>query len=218
MNSVLDLQKVSVRRGDKNIVDNLSWQVNEGERWVVLGRNGSGKTTLMQLCSARMHPTTGTVDILGERMGRVDVFELRPRLGFASAALAERIPSSEKVMDVVMTAAYGITGRWREQYEDFDTDRAREELIAALTELATYEGAPILVLVTHHVEEIPPGFTHLLLLKDGSDYAAGPIEEVLTAENLSGAFGLPLTVSEQNGRWSAQSAPTAPAGSGRRAG
>lgn len=272
MNSVLDLQKVSVRRGEKNIVDNLSWQVKEGERWVVLGRNGSGKTTLMQLCSARMHPTTGTVDILGERMGRVDVFELRPRLGFASAALAERIPGSEKVINVVMTAAYGITGRWREQYEDFDTDRARdlmaafgvldmetrlygtlsegerkrvqiaralmtdpelllldepgagldlggrEELIAALTELATYEGAPILVLVTHHVEEIPPGFTHLLLLKDGADYAAGPIDEVLTAENLTGAFGLPLTVSEQDGRWSAKAAPAASAGNGRRAG
>ncbi|XBH22688.1 ABC transporter ATP-binding protein [Jonesiaceae bacterium BS-20] len=271
MTSVLNLENVSVRRGTKNIVDNISWQVNEGERWIVLGRNGSGKTTLMQLCSTRMHPTTGTVDILGERLGRVDVFELRPRVGFASAALAERIPGSERVLDVVLTAAYGMTGRWREQYEAFDEERARdlmsafgvldlesrhygtlsegerkrvqiaralmtdpellildepaagldlggrEELVAALTELATYEGAPILVLVTHHVEEIPPGFTHLLLLKDGGNYAAGPIEEVLTAENLTGAFGVPLEVTKQGERWSARSAGPLSNNSGRRA-
>ena len=270
MNSVLSLENVSVRRGTRNIVDNLNWQVNEGERWIVLGRNGSGKTTLMQLCSTRMNPTQGSVDILGERMGRVDVFELRPRIGFASAALAERIPGDELVINVVMTAAYGITGLWREVYEDFDVERAndlmaafgvldlqgrysgtlsegerkrvqiaralmtdpelllldepaagldlggREELVGALAELAAYEGAPILVLVTHHVEEIPPGFTHLLLLKDGADYAAGPIEEVLTAENLSGAFGVPLTVTHSEGRWSARAAGGAAVSAGRR--
>jgi len=260
MTSVLDLVNVSVRRGTKNIVDNLNWQVKEGERWIVLGRNGAGKTTLMQLASARMHPTSGTVTILGDQMGKVDVFELRPRVGLASAALAERIPGDERVEDVVLTAAYGITGRWREEYDDFDRERAhdlmtafgvadfgeryygtlsegerkrvqiaralmtdpelllldepaagldlggREELVAALSELAQYEAAPVLVLVTHHVEEIPPGFTHLLLLKDGTEYAAGPIEEILTDENLSGAFGVPLTVTRNGDRFAARAA------------
>lgn len=258
MTWVLDLENVSVRRGTKNIVDNLTWQVKEDERWIVLGRNGAGKTTLMQLASTRMHPTTGTVKILGEQMGKVDVFEIRPRVGLASAALAERIPGDERVMDVVLTAAYGITGRWREQYEEFDNERAldlmaafgalelkdryygtlsegerkrvqiaralmadpelllldepaagldlggREELLAALSELAGYEGAPVLVLVTHHVEEIPPGFTHVLLLKDGGTYAAGPIDEILTNENLTGAFGVPLSVTKNGDRWNAQ--------------
>lgn len=260
MSAVLDLKGVSVRRGGKAILDAVDWRVNEGERWVVLGRNGAGKTTLLQVASARMHPTSGTADVLGERLGRVDVFELRPRIGLASAALAESIPGDETVRDVVLTAAYGVTGRWRESYEDFDTERAddllrafgmdaladrqfgtlsegerkrtqiaralmtdpevllldepaagldlggREELVGALGELAGDRRSPVLVLVTHHVEEIPPGFTHLMLLRDGAVHRAGPIREVLTAENLSDAFGLPLIVAHGGGRWMARAA------------
>ncbi|MFF3064110.1 ABC transporter ATP-binding protein [Oerskovia sp. NPDC057915] len=260
MSSVLDLQAVTVRRGTKTILDSVDWQVNEGERWVILGRNGAGKTTLLQIAAARMHPTSGTADLLGERIGRTDVFELRPRIGLASAALAEQIPAEETVRNVVLTAAYGVTGRWRETYEDFDAERAddllaafdvlplaerlfgtlsegerkrvqiaralmtdpelllldepaagldlggREELVGALSELATDPASPVLVLVTHHVEEIPPGFTHVLLLKDGAVHRAGPLTEVLTAENLSEAFGLPLFVAHGGGRWLARAA------------
>ncbi|WP_144723389.1 ABC transporter ATP-binding protein [Cellulosimicrobium sp. TH-20] len=260
MSAVLDLKGVTVRRHPKTILDAVDWQVNEGERWVVLGRNGAGKTTLLQIASARMHPTAGTADVLGVRLGRVDVFELRPRVGLASAALADRIPGDETVRDVVLTAAYGVTGRWREEYEEFDAQRAddllaafgvdhladrtfgtlsegerkrtqiaralmtdpelllldepaagldlggREELVGALAELAGDPASPVLVLVTHHVEEIPPGFTHVLLLKDGVVHTAGPIREVLTAENLSDAFGVPLLVAHGGGRWMARAA------------
>ncbi|WP_251151431.1 ABC transporter ATP-binding protein [Cellulosimicrobium sp. Marseille-Q4280] len=260
MSAVLDLQGVTVRRGTTTILDAVDWQVNEGERWVILGRNGAGKTTMLQIASARMHPTSGSAEVLGERLGRVDVFELRPRIGLASAALAERIPGDETVRDVVLTAAYGVTGRWRESYEDFDTERAddllrafgvdgladrtfgtlsegerkrtqiaralmtdpeillldepaagldlggREELVGALSELAGDPASPVLVLVTHHVEEIPPGFTHLMLLRDGAVHRAGPIGEVLTAENLSEAFGIPLVVAHGGGRWMARAA------------
>ncbi|WP_146838831.1 ABC transporter ATP-binding protein, partial [Cellulomonas hominis] len=206
MTDVLDLQDVTIRRGTTTILDGLSWTVREGERWVVLGRNGAGKTTVLQVASGRMHPTSGTADLLGSRLGRVDVFELRPRIGLASAALAERIPPGEVVRDVVLTAAYGMTGRWRESYESVDESRAadlmaafgvgrfadrrygtlsegerkrvqiaralmsdpelllldepaagldlggREELVAALSELAADRRSPVLVLVTHHVE------------------------------------------------------------------
>ena len=260
MSEVLDLQGVSIRRGTKTILDTVTWQVRDGERWVVLGRNGAGKTTLLQIAAGRMHPTSGTADLLGERMGRVDVFELRQRIGLASSSLADRIPAAERVRDVVLTAAYGMTGRWRESYEEPDEQRAtdlmaafgvldladrtfgtlsegerkraqiarslmvdpelllldepaagldlggREELVAALAELASDPRSPVLVLVTHHVEEIPPGFTHLLLLRDGQVHAAGPLEEVLTAEQLSGAFDLPLTVERHQGRWAARAA------------
>ena len=260
MSEVLDLQGVSIRRGATTILDTVTWQVRDGERWVVLGRNGAGKTTLLQIAAGRMHPTSGTADLLGERMGRVDVFELRQRIGLASAALADRIPAGESVRDVVLTAAYGLTGRWRETYEEPDEERAadlmaafgvadlagrtfgtlsegerkraqiarslmtdpelllldepaagldlggREELVAALAELARDPRSPVLVLVTHHVEEIPPGFTHLMLLRDGAVHAAGPLEEVLTAEQLSGAFDLPLTVERHQGRWAARAA------------
>jgi iron complex transport system ATP-binding protein len=260
MSAVLDLKGVTVRRGGKAILDAVDWRVNEGERWVVLGRNGAGKTTLLQVAAARLHPTSGTADVLGERLGRVDVFELRTRLGLASAALAESIPADETVRDVVLTAAYGVTGRWRESYEEFDTERAddllrafgvdglahrlfgtlsegerkrtqiarslmtdpevllldepaagldlggREELVGALGELAGDPRSPVLVLVTHHVEEIPPGFTHLMLLRDGAVHRAGPIREVLTADNLSDAFGIPLLVAHGGGRWMARAA------------
>ncbi|CAM3847879.1 ABC transporter ATP-binding protein [Isoptericola cucumis] len=260
MSAVLDLKGVTVRRGKSTILDGVDWQVNEGERWVVLGPNGAGKTTLLQILAARSHPTSGTADLLGERLGRVDVFELRPRIGFSSAALADRIPGHERVRDVVLTAAYGVTGRWQEDYEEFDEQRAtdllaafdvadlserhygtlsegerkrvqiaralmtdpemllldepaagldlagREELVGALSELATDEASPVLVLVTHHVEEIPPGFTHLLLLGQGTVQAAGPIAEVLTADNLSAAFGIPLMVAHGGGRWLARAA------------
>jgi iron complex transport system ATP-binding protein len=130
MTSVLDLHDVSVRRGTTTILDQVSWTVREGERWVVLGRNGAGKTTVLQVASGRMHPTSGTADLLGQRLGRVDVFELRPRIGLASAALAERIPASEQVRDVVLTAAYGMTGRWRETYEAVDETRAHDLMAA----------------------------------------------------------------------------------------
>jgi iron complex transport system ATP-binding protein len=260
MSAVLDLQGVSVRRGPATLVDSIDWKVAEGERWIVLGPNGAGKTTLLDILAARAFPSAGTVDLLGERLGKVNVFELRPRIGFASAALAERIPRDETVRNVVLTAAYGVTGRWREEYEDLDESRAddllaafdvagladrlygtlsegerkrvqiaralmtdpevllldepaagldlagREELVGALAELAGDPASPVLVVVTHHVEEIPPGFTHLLLLGDGTIEAAGPIEEVLTAENLSRAFGMDLLVAHGGGRWLARAA------------
>ncbi|MDR2703643.1 MAG: ATP-binding cassette domain-containing protein, partial [Cellulomonadaceae bacterium] len=126
---VIDVRNAVVRRGRKEIFRG-SWQVAEDERWVVLGPNGAGKSTLLQLVAARSHPTSGSVWLLGKRMGRIDVFELRPRIGFASAALAQDIPNDEKVIDCVLTAAYGITGRWREQYDELDQVRALELLHA----------------------------------------------------------------------------------------
>ena len=124
--SVLRLADVSLVRGDKRILDAVNWTVEEGERWVVLGPNGAGKTTLIQLASARMHPTSGTVDVLDERLGAVDVFELRPRVGLASAAMADAIPGGERVLDVIVTASYGVVGRWRESYDPMDMQRAQQ--------------------------------------------------------------------------------------------
>lgn len=260
MTDVLDLQDVTLRRGTTTILDQVSWTVRDGERWVVLGRNGAGKTSLLQVVAGRLHPTSGTADLLGERLGRVDVFELRPRIGLASASLEGRIPPGETVRDVVLTAAYGVTGRWREAYEKVDEGRAadlltafgvahlaerhfgtlsegerkrvqiarslmtdpelllldepaagldlggREELVGALAELAGDRRSPVLVLVTHHVEEIPPGFTHLLLLRAGRVHAAGPLTQVLTSEILTGAFGTDLTVERVGSRWTARAA------------
>lgn len=257
MSPVLNLDGVTVRRGRKLLLNDLSFQVREDERWVILGPNGAGKTTLLQIAAARMFPTTGTVQILDETLGGVDVFELRPRIGLASQAVAHSLPGHESALNVVVTAAYGVIGRWNEEYEQFDERRAfnllndwgvgtvfdrpfgqlsegerkrvqiaralmtdpelllldepgagldvagRETLVARTAELVRQEDSPATILVTHHLEEIPPGFTHALLLRDGEAVAAGPIDEALTSEQLSKTFDMPLQLSEQGGRYSA---------------
>jgi len=258
MGEVLDLDAVTVIRSGSTLVDHISWSVDEGERWVVLGPNGAGKTTLMQILAARMHPSRGAAHLLGHRLGAVDVFELRTRIGISSAAFAESLPASESVRDVVLTGAYAVAGRWNEQYEDPDLSRGgdllaafgvghladrtfgtlsegerkrvqlarslmsdpelllldepgagldlggRETLVRDLAELAGDRRSPVLVLVTHHVEEIPPGFDHALLLREGRIVAAGPIKDTLTDENLSAAFDVPLVVEQDGDRWTAR--------------
>jgi iron complex transport system ATP-binding protein len=258
MTDVLALAGVGVVRGTTALLVDVTWEVEEGERWVVLGPNGAGKTTLLQVAAGRMHPSTGVAGVLGEVLGTVDVFELRPRIGLASASLAERIPLREVVHNVVVTASYGVVGRWREEYHRLDHARAaellevmgvdhladrtfgtlsegerkrvqiaralmtdpelmlldepaagldlggREDLVRRLGQLAGDDAAPALVLVTHHVEEIPPGFTHLLLLREGGVVAAGPLEETLTGANLEATFGMPLTVERHGDRWTAR--------------
>ncbi|HEV7848294.1 MAG TPA: ABC transporter ATP-binding protein [Mycetocola sp.] len=258
MSSVLQLSDVSVVRNGRAIVDSVSWTVEGDQRWVVLGPNGAGKTTILQLSSTLMHPSSGTVEILDSQLGKVDVFDLRPRIGIASTAMARRVPFEETVLDVVMTAAYSVTGRWNEDYEDIDVKRARrvlaewhledlaerrfgtlsdgeqkrvqiarsvmtdpelllldepaasldlgarEELVKLLGGYAQSEESPAIVMVTHHVEEVPVGFTHALLLNDGKVVASGPIAEALTSETLTKTFGLPITLSETDGRYSAR--------------
>jgi iron complex transport system ATP-binding protein len=258
MTDVLELADVSVVRSGHRLLDGITWAVAERDRWAVLGPNGAGKTTLLQIASAQMHPTTGYAAVLGEILGAVDVFELRPRIGLTSAALADRIPRGESVRDVVVTASYAVVGRWREEYEGYDVDRAaallgrlgvghlvdrtfgtlsegerkrvqiaralmtdpelllldepaagldlggREALVSSLGAIAADPTSPATVLVTHHVEEIPTGFTHALLLRDGRIVASGPVEQIVTDDALSECFGLALTVGRNGDRWTAR--------------
>ncbi len=119
---------VGVRRGQSWLLQDVNWTVDDADRWVVVGPNGAGKTTALSIAATRMFPTIGTVSILGDRMGQVDIADLRPRVGFASSCLLRDIPMHERAADVVMTSAYGVTGRWREAYETEDRDRQwREE-------------------------------------------------------------------------------------------
>ncbi|MEV8563985.1 ABC transporter ATP-binding protein [Streptomyces sp. NPDC051322] len=263
MSDVLELLDVSVVRDGHALVEDVSWAVKEGERWVVLGPNGAGKTTLLNIASSYLFPTTGTAAILGERLGKpgTDVFELRPRIGMAGAAMAEKMPRRQTVLQVVLTAAYGMTATWNEDYEEVDEQRARafldrlgmtefldrrfgtlsegerkrtliarammtdpelllldepaagldlggrEDLVRRLGRLAQDPYAPSMVMVTHHVEEIAPGFTHVLMIRQGKVLAAGPMATELTSRNLSLCFGLPLLVEQRGNRWTAQGLP-----------
>jgi iron complex transport system ATP-binding protein len=257
---VIAIDKVTVRRGENLLLDRVSWRVNAAERWVVLGPNGAGKTTLLTIAAGRLHPTSGTVHVLGERLGRVDTAELGLRIGLTTVALHDRIPADETVLDVVVTASWGVVGRYREQYEAVDLRRAaalltqvgasalarrrygtlsegerkrvqiarslmtdpelllldepaagldlggREDLVRRLSTLAADPDSPGIVLVTHHVEEVPTGFSHALLLRQGGVVAQGPIGSVLTDEHLSTTFGLPLRVTHDRGRYTARAA------------
>jgi iron complex transport system ATP-binding protein len=258
--TVLQFRDVSVVRDGNTILDGVNWTVDSDQRWVILGPNGAGKTTLLQIAAAAMHPTKGTAEVLQEALGKVDVFELRPMIGFASTAMARRIPRNETVVDTVLTAAYSVTGRWNEEYEEVDLRRARrvlgewgledyaerrfgtlsdgeqkrvqiarsvmtdpelllldepaasldlgarEELVGLLGGYASSSSSPAIVMVTHHVEEIPQGFTHALLLDHGRIVAAGPLAEALTPETLTETFGMPIELTEANGRFAARAA------------
>ncbi|HEU0101174.1 MAG TPA: ATP-binding cassette domain-containing protein [Mycobacteriales bacterium] len=249
---------VAVEREGATLLTDVDWTVREGERWVVLGPNGAGKTTLLQVAGAALLPSRGEVDLLDERYGQADLGELRTRVGLSSAALADRVPPHETALDLVVTAGYGVVGRWSGRHDDGDLTRARtllarvglrqfadrrfgslsegerkrvllaralmtdpelllldepaagldlgarEALLRLLARLWSDAAGPPVVLVTHHVEEVPLGTTHALLLARGRVVASGPVEQVLTAPLLSRAFGLPLVVEHSVGRFTAR--------------
>lgn len=258
MATALELDQVSVRIDGRTVLSDLSWAVEDGQRWVVLGPNGSGKTTLLRVASLYLHPTAGSVRVLGQTVGRLDVRALRPRIGLASAALANQVRPQVSARDAVMTARFGALEAWWHVYDDADRARAealldrfgvgghadqafgtlssgerqrvqlartlmtdpdlvlldeptagldlggREDLLGRLAGLARDPSTPPLVLVTHHVDEIPEGFTHALVLAAGRVVALGPIQEVITGSVLGDAFGLDLVVEHRSGRWTAR--------------
>lgn len=272
------LRKVSVERSGVRLLNGVDWDIAAASRWVLLGPNGSGKTTLLQVAGARMLPTSGIAEVLGQQLGRVDMRTLRGRVPMVSGAIVRQMRPSLTAREVVVTGQDGaLDPHWRavppEEWtsaermlarlglscqdghgapgvaaiQDCGTagcrlclkDRqfgllsdgerqrvliaralvgrpelvlmdepaagldlgAREQLIGRLAALAADPGVPALVLVTHHVEEIPPGFTHAALLRAGRIVASGPLEQMLTSESISTCFAARVTVGRREGRW-----------------
>jgi iron complex transport system ATP-binding protein len=239
------------------ILHDVTWTVTASDRWVIVGPNGSGKTSLLRLVSAQTRPSFGTIEVLGERLGRTDMRELRKRIGVASAAVADQLRPGLSAHDAVVTAHFGALEPWWHEYPPEAHQRAeellatmgcadfasrpiqtlsqgerqrvllaralmprpglvlldepaagldlpaREGLVARIASLASDAAAPPMVLVTHHVEEIPPGMTHALALRDGGVVEQGRIDDVLTGDVLSAAFGLTVKVERREGRWAA---------------
>jgi iron complex transport system ATP-binding protein len=254
---VLRLRGVGVRFDKSMLLRDVDWTAHSDESWVVIGPNGAGKTTLLQVAATLLTPTHGTVEVLGERLEDADISDLRTRIGMSSSAIADQVPLSEKVIDLVLTASYGILGRDAEDYDSGDVTRAvelldalgcahlirrrfatlsegerkrvqiarslmadpelllldepaagldlggREDLLRRIASLLRDPRSPMMIMVTHHVEEVPEGFTHALLMRKGTVLAAGPVGDVFTERNLSRCFGVPLLVERRAARWSA---------------
>jgi iron complex transport system ATP-binding protein len=252
---VIDLRGVSVRREGTPVLLDIDWQVHSGERWIILGPNGSGKTTLLTLAGARLWPSAGSVDILGHRLGTVDVRTLRPRISLVSGSVTRQLRGDLPARDVVVSGRYGALETWWHTYEAADWARAddllaragfgaigprpfgvisegerqqvllaralmadpelllldepaagldlgaRERLVARLGALASDPASPTTVLVTHHCEEIPRGFTHAGLVREGRLLAAGPLREVVRSARVSACFDVTVTVGHRDGRW-----------------
>ena len=258
MNLVARISEAVVNRGGKEILGPISFDLHEGQRWVILGPNGAGKSTILKLLATEIFPSKGNVELLGHQLGRVDVFDLRTRIGICASMKHEQIPLDESVKDVVLTAAYAVLGRWNESYDLWDESRAaallttfgvrdlgnriygtlsdgerkrvqiaralmidpelllldeptagldlggREDLLSRFAAFASDTSSPVTVTVTHHIEEIPAGTTHALLLKDGKILSNGPIDQVVTSQKISELFGIQINVSAINGRFFAR--------------
>ena len=258
MSQVASVENVIVARSGKDILGPISFTISEAERWVILGPNGAGKSTLLKLLATEIFPSQGSVNLLGKTLGKIDVFELRTRIGVCGSMKHEQIPADESVKDVVLTAAYAVLGRWNEDYDLWDESRAaallttfgirelaersygtlsdgerkrvqiaralmsdpelllldeptagldmggREDLLARFANFASDERAPVTITVTHHIEEIPIGTTHALLLKDGQVAVSGPVNQVITTDHVSAVFGLKMEVTSSNGRFYAR--------------
>ena len=253
--AAISLQGVTLQRNGVPVLRGIDWRVAAEDRWVVLGPNGSGKTTLLQVAGARLWPTTGTVEILGARLGEIDVRTLRPRVALVSGAVTRQLRADLVARDVVVSGRHGALETWWNRYSDEDWEKAdrllalgrvaelgnrpfgvisegerqqvllaralmsdpelllldepfagldlgaRERLLARLAAVAADPGSPPIVLVTHHCEEIPPGFTHGALVSDGQMVASGPLSDVVTSARVSACFGVDVTVGCTDGRW-----------------
>lgn len=259
----LSVGSVTVVRQGRSLIDSVSVDVRAGQQWALLGPNGAGKSTLLALCGARLHPTDGTVHVLGHRLGRVDMRWLRTHIGHVDPAL--RIEPYLSIREVVLTGllaasdlpkrwvptdtesrrgdeliyALGLSARASSRWSALSHGErgraliaralitqpqlllldepttgldlaAREILLNVLADLRVLRPELSSMLVTHHLEELPTSTTHALVLAGGRALAAGRIEEVLTSEVISRAFGHPLRIDRHNGRWSATGAASIP--------
>ena len=249
------LRGVTVRRGATAVLAGVDWTVRAGERWVILGPNGAGKTTLLQVAGARLWPTSGSVEILGQLLGTIDVRRLRPRVALVSGSVIRQLRENVLAREVVVSGLHAALETWWDSYSEEDwgkADRlltlggvegigkrafgvisegerqqvllaralmgdpelilldepfagldlgARERLLVRLAGLSTDAADVPIVLVTHHCEEIPPGFTHAALVRGGELVSAGPLPDVITSPLVSECFGLAVTVGCTDGRW-----------------
>jgi iron complex transport system ATP-binding protein len=242
---LVELERVGYRQHQVDILREVTWRLNAGEHWAVLGPNGGGKTTLLRIACGYLWPTAGAVRRLGQEL--LDLRELRRSIGWVAPDVSALVPPGERALDTVVSGKFAQLGLKRygdtaATGGDFAAARrvleqlgctpladkpfgvlsqgerqqvlvararmvdplaiildepcagmdpgARERFLAWLAQRAADAGSPAIVFVTHHVEEIVPGFDRTLVVAAGRIVAAGATHEVVTAELLQRVYGV----------------------------
>jgi iron complex transport system ATP-binding protein len=259
--SVLEISALRIQRGHTVILDDISWRVERGQHWAILGANGSGKTCLLSALTGYLMPTAGDISVLNERYGQSDWRELRKHIGLVSSSVRQMMQDEEPALETVISGKYAMIDFWgRAQVRDRTEARrilrqiecahlaerpwlvlsqgerqrvligralmaqprllildepcagldpaAREHFLQFLERIGRRPAAPTLVLVTHHVEEIMPVFSHVLILKNGRALASGTKAAALTGKLLSQAFGERARLKKEKGRYALTVAAT----------
>ena len=254
MKMLFHLRDLSIHRSGVRILDDISWRVNAGEHWVVLGANGSGKTSLLKALTGYMPPTAGEITLLGQEYGASNWRELRKRIGVVSSSISHLVHDEDTGVEIVAGGKQAMIGYWgtinraeraragrlltllrvsqaaQRRWEVLSQGErqrvliaralmadpvilildepcagldpvARERFLGDLSKLAKKRHAPALVLVTHHIEEIVPEFTHLLALRDGRIVYEGPKGPGLKGRMLSKVFDATLNVRQSASRY-----------------
>lgn len=244
---MIHIENIHLYRNDKKILNDLSWHVQKGQHWAILGLNGSGKTTLLKVINGYIWPNEGNVQVLGETYGKAYIPKLRTRIGWVSNAMIDNFNWQDNAIEIVLSGKFGALRLFNDVTEEeieqavsimkhFHCDHLanksfehlsqgerqrvqiaraimadpeilildepcggldlieRENLLQTIEQIAKAENGPTLIYVTHHVEEILPCFSHVLLMKDGKNVEANTREAVLTNELLSDFFGREISL------------------------
>ncbi|HWL53342.1 MAG TPA: ATP-binding cassette domain-containing protein [Chthoniobacteraceae bacterium] len=250
---ILSLHDLCLVRDRHPILDRVSWTITPGQHWAILGANGSGKTSLLSALTGYQTPTSGVIEVLGQRYGASNWPELRKRIGIVSSAIRQQMADGEPALVTVVSGKYAMIDYWgtlrvkdRQEAKEIlewmgclhlarrpwvvlsqgERQRiligralmakpeiliidepcagldpvAREDFLAFMHQLIARKDAPTLLLVTHHIEEIVEGISHVLALRDGKVVASGQRDKVLRGPVLSEVFGQPVKVQSYQGR------------------
>ena len=252
--AVLSVDGLRIERSGAVILDDISWHVNRGQHWVILGANGSGKTSLLSALTGYLMPTAGEVSVLGETYGQSDWRELRKKIGIVSSSVRQMMSDDEPALESVASGKYAMIDFWGKLTKRENADArellrqveceylaarewrvlsqgerqrvligralmakprvlildepcagldpaAREHFMQFIHRLGRHPDSPTLIFVTHHVEEIVPVFSHVLILKGGKVLGSGKKTATLSTRILSQTFGANVKLQYKAGRY-----------------